>query len=266
MIEIIRSNPAPGRLRHAVFDFDGTLSLIRAGWQTVMADMMVEILQGTPRGEPEAELRARTAEPIFGLAGRPTLVQMQWLADEVGRRGGAPRPAEAYKGLYLERLQERVHHLADLQAGRALPEQVMVPGALLFVKALAARGISCYIASGTDEAAVQHEAAALGLVPLMAEIRGARADGSDAKRALIDQVSAAHVLQPGELAAFGDGRAEIECARAAGGLAIGVASNEAERCGLDHQKRALLIAAGADVIIPDFSAPAAVLAYLWPSE
>ena len=142
----------------------------------------------------------------------------------------------------------------------------MVPGALSFVKALAARGVSCYIASGTDEAAVQHEAAALGLAPLMAEIRGARADGSDAKHALIDQVSAADGLQPGELAAFGDGRAEIESARAAGGLAIGVASNEAERRGIDRQKRALLIAAGADVIIPDFSAPAAMLAYLWPSD
>jgi hypothetical protein len=50
------------------------------------------------------------------------------------------------------------------------------------------------------------------------------------------------------------------------GLAIGVASNEAERRGVDLQKRALLIAAGADAIIPDFSVPADVLAYLWPSE
>jgi phosphoglycolate phosphatase len=266
MIEIIRSNPAPGRLRHAVFDFDGTLSLIRAGWQTVMADVMVEILQGTPRSEPEAELRARTVEPIFGLAGRPTLLQMQWLADEVGRRGGAPRPAEVYKGLYLEQLQERVHHLADLKAGRVLPEQVMVPGALSFMQSLAARGVTCYIASGSDEAAVQHEAAALGLAPFLAEIRGARADGSDAKRALIGQVSAAHGLQPGALAAFGDGRAEIESAKAVEGLAIGVASNEAERRGIDQLKRALLIAAGADAIIPDFSAPAVLLAYLWPFE
>src|SRR5258706_86953 len=266
MIEIIRPNLAPGRLRHAVFDFDGTLSLVRAGWQAVMADMMVEILQATPEVEPEAEVRARTAEPIHGLAGRPTLLQMQWLADEVARRGGAPRPPESYKGEYLERLQERVHHLADLKAGRTQAEQVMVPGVLAFVAVLAARRVTCYIASGTDEAAVRHEAEVLGLEPFMAEIRGARADGSDAKRVLIEQVTAEHGLQPGELAAFGDGRAEIETARAVGGLAIGVASNEAERRGVDQQKRALLIAAGADVIIPDFSAPDDVLAYLWPSE
>jgi phosphoglycolate phosphatase len=265
MIEVIRSNPAPGRLRHAVFDFDGTLSLIRAGWQSVMADLMVEVLQAAPGVEPEAELRARTAEPIFGLAGRPTLLQMQWLSDEVARRGGTPRPADAYKAEYLERLQERVHHLADLEAGRTTAEQVMVPGALPFVQALAARGVVCHIASGTDEAAVHHEAEALGLAPLMAEIRGARDDGSDAKRALIGQVTAANRLAPGELAAFGDGRAEMESARAAGGLAIGIASNEAERRGVDPHKRTLLMAAGADVITPDFSEPAELLAYFWPT-
>jgi phosphoglycolate phosphatase-like HAD superfamily hydrolase len=266
MIEIIRPNPAPGRLRHAVFDFDGTLSLVRAGWQGVMADMMVEILQATPQVEPEAELRARTDEPIHGLAGRPTLLQMQWLAEEVARRGGAPRPPEIYKGEYLARLQDRVHHLADLKAGRTRPEQVMVPGGLAFVAALATRGVSCYIASGTDVAAGQHEAEVLGLAPYMAETRGARPDGSDAKRVLIGQVNARHQLRPGELAAFGDGRAEIEAARAVGGLAIGVASNEVERRGVDLQKRALLAAAGADAIIPDFSEPADLLAYLWPSE
>ena len=31
----------------AFFDFDGTLSRIRSGWQTVMADHMLEVLLGT---------------------------------------------------------------------------------------------------------------------------------------------------------------------------------------------------------------------------
>ncbi|MEP7357974.1 MAG: HAD family hydrolase [Anaerolineales bacterium] len=265
-MEIIRPNPAPGRLRHAVFDFDGTLSLIRAGWPEVMAEVMLDVLRPLANGETEAELRARTAEPIFGMAGRPTLMQMQWLADEVARRGGAPQPAEDYKALYLRRMEEQVHHLADVQAGRKTAEEVRVPGALAFVAALAARGVICYIASGTDETAIQYEAEVLGLARYMAEIRGARPDGSEAKRVLIAQVCAAHGLGPGELAAIGDGRAEMECARSVGGLAIGVASNEAERRGVDAQKRRQLIEAGADVIIPDFSEPAAVLAYLWPNE
>src|SRR5215207_7304117 len=264
VLEILRPNPTPGRLRFAVFDFDGTLSLLRTGWQRVMADLMVEALQATPRAEAEAELRRRTAESVFGLAGRPTVIQMQWLVDEVRQRGGTPQSAEAYKHQYLVRLSERIRHRADLEAGRQPPERFRVPGALEFVAALHARGVTCTIASGTDETAVREEVALLGLAPLIADLRGAREDGSDAKRVVIDRLTAKHRLSTGELAVIGDGRAEMEYARVASGLAIGVASSE-ERAGIDARKRSLLIAAGADVIIPDFSQPAELLAYLWPA-
>lgn len=265
-LEILRSNPAPGRLRHAVFDFDGTLSLIRAGWPAVMADLMVEVLLATPQAESEAQLRAQTAEAIVGLAGQPTILQMQWLADKVRQSGATPLSAEPYKREYLDRLAHRVHRLADLAAGRVRLEQLRVPGALEFVAALHARQVICTIASGTDEAAVRHEAAVLGLGPFIAEIRGARDDGSDAKRELIERVTAQYRLGAGELAVFGDGRVEMEYARAAGGLAVGVAANEDGRRGFDEQKCALLRAAGADAIIPDFARPAALLHYLWPAE
>ena len=265
MLEIIRPNPAPGRLRFAVFDFDGTLSLLRTGWQGVMADLMVKALQATPRAEAEAQLRARITEPVFGLAGRPTLIQMQWLVEEVRQRGGTPQTAEAYKHQYLTRLSECIHQRADLEAGRQPPEQFRVPGALEFVAELHARGVHCYITSGTDETAVREEAALLGLVPFIADLRGAREDGSDAKRVVIDHLTARYCLETGELAVIGDGRAEIEYARAASALAIGVASTEDDRPGLDARKRSLLIAAGADAIVPDFSQPAELLAYLCPT-
>ncbi len=265
-METIRANPAPGRLKHAVFDFDGTLSLVRAGWQRVMSDLMVEALKATPRAEAEAELRALADQPILGLAGQPSVVQMQWLADEVRARGGAPLEAEAYKREYLARLQARVHHLADLQAGRARPEQLRVPGALEFLQTLRARGVTSYIASGTDEPAVLAEAAALGLAPWVAELHGARGNGYEPKRALMQRLTRERQLGPGELAAFGDGRLELEQARAAGGLAVGVASNETLEGRLNAAKRALLIAAGADVIVADFKQPEPLLAYFWPTE
>ena len=264
VLEILRPNPAPGRLRFAVFDGEGTLSLLRAGWQRVMADLMVEALQATPRAEGEAQLRAQTAEPVFGMAGRPTVLQMQWLVDEVTQRGGAPQTAEAYKQQYLVRLSERIYHRADLEAGRQPAERFRVPGALEFVSALHARGVACTIASGTNETSVREEVALLGLAPLIADIRGAREDGSDAKHIVIDHLTARHRLSTGELAVIGDGRAEIEYARAASGFAIGVASTEDKRAGIDARKRSLLIAAGADIIIPDFSQPAELLTYLWP--
>ena len=42
-IELVRAVDGQN-IRHAVLDFDGTLSLIRDGWQNVMVPMMVEIL------------------------------------------------------------------------------------------------------------------------------------------------------------------------------------------------------------------------------
>ena len=268
-LETLRPNPAPGRLRQAVFDFDGTLSLVRTGWQQVMAEQMAAALRATPglqaAGYDEARLRALTDEAIYGLAGRPTNVQMEWLAETVREAGGTPLSAEAYKTEYLELLAARVHHLADLRAGRVPAGDLRVPGALEFISALAARGITCSIASGTDEQGVRDEADALGFTASIREIRGARSDGLDAKRVLIDRLTAEHHLAPGELAAFGDGRMEMVCARSAGGLAVGVASNEFERRGINEQKRGVLIAAGADAIIPDFSDSTALMDYLFPA-
>jgi phosphoglycolate phosphatase-like HAD superfamily hydrolase len=266
MLEILRPNPAPGRLRFAIFDFDGTLSLLRAGWQGVMADVMVDVLRATPRAEPDAQLRTRVAEPVFGWAGRPTLVQMQWLVEAVQQRGGRPATAEAYKHHYLLQLAQQVHHRADLEAGHQPPERFRVPGALEFMTALHRRGVMCYIVSGTDEAAVRAEAALLGFTPLVTELRGAREDGSDAKQIVINHLTTHNRLAPGELAAIGDGRVELEYARAAAGLAIGVASAEDGRGGVDAQKRSQLLAAGADVIIPDFSGLDELLAYFWPAS
>ena len=45
---------------------------------------------------------------------------------------------------------------------------------------------------------------------------------------------------------FGDGYVEIENVKAVGGVAVGVASNEKEREGIDQWKRERLIQAGAD--------------------
>jgi hypothetical protein len=65
------------------------------------------------------------------------------------------------------------------------------------------------------------------------------------------------------LVAFGDGYVEIEDTKAAGGIAVGVASNEAARLGIDDWKRSRLISAGADVIVPDFREQRRLLAYLF---
>jgi hypothetical protein len=65
------------------------------------------------------------------------------------------------------------------------------------------------------------------------------------------------------LLAFGDGFVEIEETKKAGGIAVGVATDEANRQGIDEWKRERLIQAGADVIIPDFREQEELIQYLW---
>src|SRR3954470_3104561 len=90
-IEVLRPDLPRGRFRSALFDFDGTLSLIREGWPQVMIPMMVEELRRTGTAESDAELGRHVEEFVMRLNGRQTIYQMIQLADEVRRRDGTPR-------------------------------------------------------------------------------------------------------------------------------------------------------------------------------
>src|SRR5512145_2920093 len=107
-IELIRRDLSRGRFRSVLFDFDGTLSLIREGWPQVMIPMMVEELRRTGTGETEAELSTAVEEFVMRLNGRQTIYQMIQLADEVRRRGGTPADPLEYKHRYHDRLMERI--------------------------------------------------------------------------------------------------------------------------------------------------------------
>src|SRR5204863_2954378 len=150
-VEILRPDLPRGRFRFVLFDFDGTLSLIREGWPQVMIPMMVGILResGTPEGE--AELSAAVEEFVMRLNGRQTIYQMIQLAEEVRSRGGQPLEPLAYKHRYHELLMRRIEgRIADLEAGRATPEQWTVPGSHALLDGLRRRGVELYLASGTD--------------------------------------------------------------------------------------------------------------------
>ncbi len=267
-IELIEPRFPRGRIRHALFDFDGTLSLIREGWQGVMVPMMVEILLQTPRAEDEAAIRTVVREFVIRLTGKQTIYQMIQLAEEVEKRGGRPLDPLAYKRMYLDRLWERIKgRVADLEAGRMQPDDMMVPGGRAMLEALTARGVRCYLASGTDEPYVLHEAELLGLPRYFAGIYGAHDDyKAHDKRIVIQHIISENQLSGPEFVAFGDGYVEIEDARSVNGIAVGVATNEAERQGIDEWKRSRLIQAGAQVIVPDFRECGKLVEFLFDVE
>ena len=263
-VKVINPHTPRGHIRHALFDFDGTVSLIREGWQGVMIPMMVEILLETPQHESEAELYAVVTEFVDRLTGKQTIYQMIQLCEEVRQRGGEPLAPLEYKWTYLDRLWERIKgRVAGLKSGKFTPEEMTVPGTVPMLKTLRARDVTCYLASGTDEVYVLDEAAALGLPPYFAAIYGALDDYQNySKKMVIDRILDENGLSGPELVIFGDGYVEIEEAKAVGGIAVGVASDEVNRQGVNEWKRERLIEAGADLIIPDFREHERLMAYL----
>ncbi|MEE8451876.1 MAG: hypothetical protein V3R99_08175, partial [Thermoguttaceae bacterium] len=103
-IEIVREPPRCSVPRHVLFDFDGTLSLIREGWPQVMVPLMVEVLQATGTAESAETLHDRAMAFVMELNGKQTIYQMMRLADEVKARGGLPEEPAEYKQTYHDRL------------------------------------------------------------------------------------------------------------------------------------------------------------------
>ena len=90
-IEVLRPDMRRGCFRFVLFDFDGTLSLIRSGWMDVMIPMMTGILAELNTGETEAGLRNVVEDDVGRLTGQETVYQMIALADAVRARGGLKR-------------------------------------------------------------------------------------------------------------------------------------------------------------------------------
>lgn len=266
-IEIIRSDHPRGQFRYALFDFDGTLSLIREGWQAVMIPVMVEALLGTHSGESVTEIEAAARDLVERTTGIQTIYQMIALKDEVEKRGGTAATPQVYKQIYLDRLWERIKdRVAGLKAGRIDRRSLLVPGSEELLQGLKARGVALFLASGTDIAYVRDECAALGLSGYFDGIYGALDDHEAfSKKMLIERLLAEHQLCGAELITFGDGFVEIENTHDVDGVAVGVASDEAGCAGVDPWKRTRLIQAGADLIIPHYRRYDDLLAYLWPA-
>jgi len=267
LIEVLRPLGSRGGYRHALFDFDGTLSLIREGWPDVMIPMMVEYLRETGTQETPEELENVVRTFVMDLTGKQTIYQMIRLAEEIAKRGGRPLDPTEYKRIYHERLMARIAERREgLRTGRIKPDEMLVPGTVSLLEELKRRGVELYLASGTDEVYVHEEAGLLGLDRYFGDrMYGAIDDYKRFSKAMvIEQILANHHIPGNLLLGFGDGYVEIQNVKDVGGIAIAVASDEAHRSGQpDPWKRKRLISVGADIVIPDYRDWQALVAYLW---
>ena len=255
MVEQLRAGVSARKARVCIFDFDGTISLIRSGWSDVMVPMMVEILLDLNTGESEEELGRVVEDFVWRLTGKQTIYQMIELASQIRQRGGRPLEPLAYKKMYLDRLHDRIRYrLEELRQGKVPPEKYLVPGARELVLALRERGLAMYLASGTDQEYMREEARLLDIAPCFdGGVYGALDDyRSFSKKLLIQRLLSTAGVRGDEFLGFGDGYVEIENVKEVGGVAGGVATAEPECQVVDEWKRRRLAGVGADFIVPNF--------------
>jgi phosphoglycolate phosphatase-like HAD superfamily hydrolase len=267
-IETVRQGVSADRAKVALFDFDGTLSLIRTGWVDVMVPMMVEILAELKTGEKEEDLRTLVDDFVARLTGEQTIYQMIELTHQMEKRGGQPLSPLEYKRIYNDRLMQKIQHRREeLRRAKVSSEQYLVPGTRTFLESMRGRGLKLYCASGTDEAFTVEEARLLEIDHYFdGRIYGAREDyESFSKEILIRKMVSSMECRGEELIGFGDGYVEIKNVKDAGGIAVGVASDEPE-CGVVNQwKRERLVKVGADFIIPNFLCAEQLSEVLFPN-
>ncbi|MCL2286053.1 MAG: SIS domain-containing protein [Firmicutes bacterium] len=251
-MEII-NYPPPTGFRYALFDFDGTVSLLREGWREIMIPYFTEVISAVAPYEKDIE--ELVAEFVDLLTGKQTIFQCIRLDEEVQRRGGPAKDPHEYKAEYLRRLMEQIHtRHKGLKACTCSPEEHLVPGIVEFLQMLKNGGVKIYLASGTDEVDVKAEAELLGVAHFFdGDIYGAKDTIKDcSKELVIQQILEENNIRGADLISFGDGYIEVQLVKDIGGYAVAVATDEARKKGVNEWKRTRLLSANADMVIPDF--------------
>jgi phosphoglycolate phosphatase-like HAD superfamily hydrolase len=264
-IELVNKLGDKPDISHAIFDHDGTISTMREGWELIMAPIMIKAILGDKYRDMDESLyqkvKNRVDEYIDKTTGIQTLVQMKGLIELIREFGFVPEEKIldefGYKQLYNQELLIMVKVREEkFSKGELSLEDLTMKSSVPFLQRLHASGIKLYLASGTDEEDVKREAGVLGYDHLFeGRIYGAVGDiTKEAKKIVLDRIlDSIGESAFGKVATFGDGPVEMRETKKRGGVAIGIASNELRRYGLNENKRSRLIKAGADIIIPDFS-------------
>jgi phosphoglycolate phosphatase-like HAD superfamily hydrolase len=272
-IEVIVGPPGDAQPAHVVFDFDGTLSTLREGWERVMEPVMVRAILGdayaSVSGEAFATVSLAVTEFIDRTTGIQTLVQMQGLVRLVRQFGYVPEDEildeGGYKEIYNTELLDIVRaRLAKIEAGYLERTDFHMKNAVPLVEALRSRRMKLYLASGTDVADVRAEAEALGFAEFFeGRIYGSVGDVNvEAKRVVLDRIFRDNAIAPQELVTIGDGPVEMRETRKRGGIAVGLCSDERRGFGANLAKRRRLVRGGATLLLADFTDLDAFLAVL----
>ncbi len=264
-IEIIETNLHHRKFEYALFDHDGTISTLREGWERIMEPMMVESILGEERTHVDEEIYKHISKQVSlyieQTTGIQTINQMMGLVKLVRDNGYVPEDdilsAAEYKAIFNTRLLEMVNkRIRRIESGSLQSEDFTIKGSISFLNVLKKKGITLFLASGTDGVDVQREAELMGYASFFdGGIFGSTGNpDEDPKRMVVRKI----IAEIGEnhasgIVTFGDGPVEIRETRKRGGFCVGLISDEVKRHGINPAKRSRLVLAGSDILIPDFS-------------
>ncbi len=246
------------KFEFALFDFDGTLSLLREGWQSIMKEMMIEEITGGSNlpDDEFSKMEEETEEYIDRTTGQQTILQMMDLEKMVRDRGLVSKDKIKTPMEYKEIYNRKLKRIVKERVKNTQKDRYLLMGAREFLVELREHGMKILAFSGTDVEDVVDEAEILGIKEFFdAGIHGAV--GSDYKehtkemvvRRLLEKTN----LKGETFVIFGDGPVEISVGRDFGAFTVGIASNEKKGFGWNPKKFNRLKVVGADVIIPDFT-------------
>jgi len=242
-------------IKCAIFDFDGTLSTLRCGWEEVMRPLMYECIVGDKQlsKDESDKIKAEIYAYVDESTGIQTIGQMKWLANTVKEYGFNTKTSDDqwfYKAEYNRRLMEHVAVERDkLIKGEITRATYLIRGSEEFLIALKNHGIKLFAASGTDEEDVIKEVTALGLAGYFDEIAGSKPHSEQCSK---EEVIKRLLKENSGMIVIGDGKVEIRLGRENGALTLGVASDEQAREGINPVKQTRLTVAGAHAIVGDF--------------
>jgi phosphoglycolate phosphatase-like HAD superfamily hydrolase len=251
-----------------IFDHDGTISVLRQGWESIMQETMIKIIAGKEYAKLPSkkieDIATQVNDLIEKTTGVQTIIQMKELINLIQNNGYVSSSeildAWDYKKIYNDKLLEKVSKRVEkFKKGLINLEDVTIKGSIKALEYFSKNGSTVYLASGTDQQDVIEEATILGYEKYFTGgIHGSVGDIKlDPKKKviknLISEIELNQNIDVNECVVFGDGPVEMREAKKHGLIAIGILSDETRRWGLNLSKRERLILGGADILIPDFS-------------
>jgi phosphoglycolate phosphatase-like HAD superfamily hydrolase len=242
---------------HVIFDFDGTLSWIRHGWPEIMQQVMGPRFP-LKEGETKEDIREYLFREMYRFNGQPTPLFMEEMAVEIQSRSREADPDEMFQAFLAVLNKKALARHENIRSEKFPPDDYVVYGGRAFIETLIGAGLKVIILSGNPHDQVNEEADLLDLSRYCGgHVYGHTHAENFSKQSIMEKLMDDEGFSGENLIAIGDGVAEIKAAKALGGLAVAICSDEDINGSgvIDENKLPILLDGGADCVIADYRKP-----------